>query len=336
MSAVAVLGGGAWGGVLAAIAARHGHDVALWEIDHASALALQRTRASKRSVPGFKLPPEVAVFSGAERAEAVASRDLLVVAVPSGDVAMTMMGVAAERAGTPPPVVVCASKGLEPERGNTMAEVIARSWPAARVAILSGPSFAAEIARGLPAALVAASIDRGVSAAVQACFGGDRLRVYTSTDVTGVCVGGALKNVIAIAVGCCDGFGLGDNARAALITRGLAEMARLALAKGAKAETLMGLSGLGDLTLTCSGLQSRNLSLGIALGKGEELAQYVASRRSIAEGVASAAATAALAKRLGIDMPIVAGVDAILHRGAAIDSVIEALLARPFRAEALG
>src|SRR5437762_2782391 len=161
---VAVLGGGAWGTVLAGLAAQHGHDVALWEIDHAAALSLERDRANKSTVPGFKLPAEVAVFSGFDRIAVVANHDMLVVAVPSGDVANTMRTMADHRVDTPPRIVVCASKGLEPERGLTMAEVIALNYPSARVAILSGPSFAAEIARGLPAALVVASTDAAAAA----------------------------------------------------------------------------------------------------------------------------------------------------------------------------
>jgi glycerol-3-phosphate dehydrogenase (NAD(P)+) len=214
-----------------------------------------------------------------------------------------------------------------------MAEVIARSWPAARVAILSGPSFAAEIARGLPAALVAASIDRGVSAAVQACFGGDRLRVYTSTDVTGVCVGGALKNVIAIAVGCCDGFGLGDNARAALITRGLAEMGRLAERMGGRALTLAGLAGLGDLVLTCTGDLSRNRQVGLALARGDALGEIVERLGHVAEGVMTAFIARDLAGRLGVDMPITREVAAVLHDGKPPRAAVDDLLARDIGAE---
>ena len=330
---VAVLGGGAWGSVLAAVVSRHGHDVALWEMDHAAALALQRTRANQRTVPGFKLPAEVAVFSGAERADAVAGRDMLVVAVPSGEVAFTMRAVAVEMADAPPPMVVCASKGLDPQRGLTMAEAIALGFPGARVGVLSGPSFAAEIARALPAALVAASTDGGVSAAMQACFGGDRLRVYTSTDVSGVCVGGALKNVIAIAVGCCDGFGFGDNARAALITRGLAEMGRLAERLGGHALTLAGLAGLGDLVLTCTGDLSRNRQVGLALARGDALADIIERLGHVAEGVMTAYIARDLAQRLGVDMPITREVAAVIHDGKPPHAAVSDLLARGIGAE---
>jgi glycerol-3-phosphate dehydrogenase (NAD(P)+) len=331
---VAVLGGGAWGSVLAGLAARHGHDVALWEVDDAAAQALARDRTSPRSVPGFRLPDEVAVFAGGDLAAAVADREMLVVAVPSGSMASTMRAAAVARgAVAPPPIVVCASKGLEPERGATMAEVIAQSLPGAGVGVLSGPSFAAEIARGLPAALVAASTDATVSAAAQICFGADRLRIYTSTDITGVCLGGSLKNVIAIAVGCCDGFGFGDNARAALITRGLAEMSRLAERMGGHALTLAGLAGLGDLVLTCTGDLSRNRQVGLALARGDALPDILARLGHIAEGVGTALIARDLAQRLGVDMPITREVAAVLHDGKPPRTAVGDLLARDIGAE---
>jgi glycerol-3-phosphate dehydrogenase (NAD(P)+) len=230
------------------------------------------------------------------------------------------------------PVVICA-KGIEEGSGALMSEVVAATLPEAPQAVLSGPTFAAEVARGLPTAVTLATPDEALGRRLIAALGTRSFRPYLSDDLLGAEIGGAVKNVLAIACGIVMGRRLGDNARAALITRGLAELVRLALARGGRAETLMGLCGLGDLTLTCSSLQSRNHSLGVALGEGRPLAEIVAGRRSIAEGVASAAATAALARRLGVDMPIVAAVDAILHHGAAIDAVIEGLLARPFKTE---
>ena len=328
-SRVAVLGGGAWGGVLAAVAVRHGHDVALWEVDAVAAQALARDRVGPRSVPSFRLPAEVAVAD--DLAAAVAGRDMLVVAVPSEFVAATMQ--AAARSATAAPMVVCASKGLEPRAGGTMADVIAANLPGARVGVLSGPSFAAEIARGLPAALVVASSDAEVGSAVQSCFGGGHLRIYTSSDVTGVCVGGALKNVIAIAVGCCDGFGFGDNARAALITRGLVEMGRLAERMGGHALTLAGLAGLGDLVLTCTGDLSRNRQVGLALARGDALADILARLGHIAEGVGTARVARDLAERLGVDMPITREVAAVLHDGKAPRAAVNDLLARDIGAE---
>jgi glycerol-3-phosphate dehydrogenase (NAD(P)+) len=326
---VAVLGGGAWGGVLAGVAVRHGHDVALWEIDRRAAEVLARDRTSPRSVPGFRLPAEVAVFS--DVGPAVTGREMLVVAVPSEFVAATLQ--AAAPSGAAAPIVVCASKGLEPQVGATMADVIAANLTGARVGVLSGPSFAAEIARGLPAALVVASTDADVGAVVQSCFGGGHLRIYTSSDVTGVCVGGALKNVIAIAVGCCDGFGFGDNARAALITRGLVEMGRLAERMGGHALTLAGLAGLGDLVLTCTGDLSRNRQVGLALARGDGLADILARLGHIAEGVGTARIARDLAERLGVDMPITREVAAVLHDGKPPRAAVNDLLARDIGAE---
>jgi glycerol-3-phosphate dehydrogenase (NAD(P)+) len=336
---LAVLGGGAWGGVLAAIASRHGHDVALWEVDAAAAAALAARRASDRSVPGFRLPGEIAVTT--DVVAAVTGRDMLLVAIPSAYVAPTL--AAARAAAGPAPVVVCASKGLHPETGDTMAAVIEAAMPGARVGVLSGPSFAQEIASGRPAALVAASADAAVATGVQLCFGGGagplqgpteyRLRIYTSDDVAGVCIGGALKNVIAIAVGCCDGFGFGDNARAALITRGLAEMGRLAERMGGRALTLSGLAGLGDLVLTCTGDLSRNRQVGLALARGDSLVDTLARLGHVAEGVGTSDTARRLATRLGVDMPITREVAAVLHDGKPPRAAVGDLLARDIGAE---
>jgi len=325
---VGVLGGGAWGGVLAAIAARHGHDVGLWEADAAAAGALARDRASGRSVSGFRLPEAVAVSAALDTV--VRDRELLVVVVPSTAV-RSVLERARVDAGSP--LVVCASKGLEPSTGATMAEVISAALPSARVAVLSGPSFAQEIAAGLPAALVIASRDPATALAVQGAFGSERLRIYTSDDVVGVSVGGALKNVIAIAVGCCDGFGLGDNARAALVTRGLIEMSRLAERMGGHALTLAGLAGLGDLVLTCTGELSRNRQVGLALARGEALPDILARLGHVAEGVATADTASRLADTLAVDMPITRAVAAVLRGDKSARDAVTDLLARGVRAE---
>jgi glycerol-3-phosphate dehydrogenase (NAD(P)+) len=332
---IAVLGGGAWGSVLAAVASRHGHDVVLGENDQAAAEALARDRVNQRSVPGFRLPDEVVVLGYADFLHAVPEQEMIVAAVPSEAMSSAMRFTAVARGtDTPPPIVVCATKGLGLDRGATMAELIELSFPrGARVGVLSGPSFAEEIARGLPAALVVASKDPAVGAAVQGSLGGDRLRIYTSSDVTGVCVGGALKNVIAIAVGCCDGFGFGTNARAALITRGLAEMGRLAERLGGHALTLAGLAGLGDLVLTCTGDLSRNRQVGLALARGDSLSDILGRLGHIAEGVGTAQIARALAERLGVDMPITREVASVLHDGKAPRAAVNDLLARDIGAE---
>lgn len=326
---ICVLGGGAWGTVLASVAAQHGHDVTLWEYDRALAEALARDRANARCVPGFRLPDAVAVTT--DLAAAVGGRQVIVVVVPSHTVRATLAAAApAVEAGA---VVACASKGLEPETRLTMPALIGGVLPEARVVVLSGPTFAEEISKGLPAAAVAASVQAAAAERVQACFGGERLRIYTSDDVTGVALGGALKNVIAIAVGCCDGFGLGNNARAALITRGLAETGRLAVRLGAHPLTLAGLAGLGDLVLTCTGELSRNRQVGLALARGEALPQILARLGHVAEGIGTAHTARALAAELAVDMPITREVAAVLAGEMTPREAMTELLARDVRPE---
>jgi glycerol-3-phosphate dehydrogenase (NAD(P)+) len=321
---VAVLGGGAWGSVLASLATSRGHDVALWEFDARAADELARTRTTARCTPGFHLPPSVAVTN--DLLHAVAGREIVVVVVPSDTVRATL--AAARQAMPAGTLVVCASKGLEPGSRHTMAQVITEVVPAARVVLLSGPSFAQEIAAGLPAALVAASSDPRANETAVACLGGERFRIYTSDDVTGVAIGGALKNVIAIAVGCSDGFGFGLNARAALMTRGLAEMGRLAVRLGAHPLTLAGLAGFGDLVLTCTGELSRNRQVGLALARGETVDQIVASLGHVAEGIGTARTASALADELQVDLPITRAVTSVLYEGKTARAAVTDLLAR--------
>jgi glycerol-3-phosphate dehydrogenase (NAD(P)+) len=275
-------------------------------------------------VPGFHLPTSVAVTSNL--ASAVTGREVVILVVPSDTVRATL--TAARHvigAGT---LVICASKGLEPGSRLTMAQVIADVVPASRVVLLSGPSFAQEIAAGLPAALVAASADPRANELTVACLGSERFRIYTSDDVTGVAIGGALKNVMAIAVGCSDGFGFGLNARAALMTRGLAEMGRLAVRMGAHPLTLAGLAGFGDLVLTCTGELSRNRQVGLALARGETLAQIVAALGHVAEGIGTARTAASLADELHVDLPITRAVSSVLHEGKTARAAVTELLAR--------
>ncbi|HZB92709.1 MAG TPA: NAD(P)H-dependent glycerol-3-phosphate dehydrogenase [Stellaceae bacterium] len=329
MQRIGIIGGGAWGTALALTARRAGRDVVLWAHEAEVAAAINRDHANPLFLPGIALDPAIAATTSL--AAAVDGAEALLLVVP----AQHLRGIAAALAPVLPaplPVVICA-KGIEQGSGALLSEVVAATLPAAPLAVLSGPTFAAEVAAGLPTAVTLAAGDAALGRGLIAALGTRSFRPYLAADVPGAEIGGAVKNVLAIACGIVAGRKLGDNARAALITRGLAEMVRLALAKGGKPETLMGLSGLGDLVLTCTSLASRNHSLGVALGEGRSLADILAARRSVAEGVASAAAAAALARRLAIDMPIIAAVDAILHHGAAIDTAIEGLLARPFRAE---
>ncbi len=326
-----IVGGGAWGTALAQVLSRAGRSVTIWAREDDAVTAINRDHINPLFLPGVALDPGIVATGDLA---GVAAVDALLLVAPAQH--LRSIGTAlAPHIASGLPVVIC-TKGVEEQSGALMSEVVSAVLPQAVPAVLSGPTFAAEVARGLPTAITLACRDAVLGQDLIATMGTREFRPYFSDDVIGAEIGGAVKNVMAIACGVVLGRGMGDNARAALITRGLAEMVRLALAKGGRPETLMGLSGLGDLTLTCSSTQSRNHSLGLALGKGEKLADFIAARRSVAEGVSSAAACAALARQLKIEMPIVFAVDAILHRGAAIDQVVEALLARPFKQEAGG
>jgi len=326
---IGIVGGGAWGTALALVALRAGRQPLLWAREAEVVAAINASHENRLFLPGIAL--DAAIRATGDLAE-IAGCDLLLLAVPT-QFLRTVAGALAPHAGTTP-VVLCA-KGIEEGTGALLSEVAAAVLPRSPMAVLSGPTFAAEVARDLPTAITLATSDATLGQRLVQSLGSRGFRPYLSDDVVGAEIGGAIKNVIAIACGIVEGRKLGDNARAALITRGLAEMARLAIAKGGRAETLMGLSGLGDLTLTCTGAQSRNHSLGVALGQGQSLADILASRRSVAEGVTSSRAAAALARRLGIEMPITFAVEAVLHLGAGIDAAMEGLLARPFRTEAV-
>jgi glycerol-3-phosphate dehydrogenase (NAD(P)+) len=329
MTRLAVIGAGAWGTALALAARRAESDVVIWARDPAIAAAIDQRHENPVYLSGIALDPKLRATS--DLAASLAGADALLLVVPAQFLRAVLLALASY---LPPamPLLLCA-KGIEIGSLQTMAEVAAALCLGHPLAVLSGPSFAAEVARDLPTAVTIASRDPAAARLFATALGSPRFRPYLSEDPVGVELGGAVKNVLAIACGIVDGLTLGDNARAALITRGLAEMTRLGLAKGARAETFAGLSGLGDLVLTCGGTQSRNHALGVALGRGQSLDEALAGRRSVVEGVASAASVAALAARLGIEMPIVAAVDAVLHRGMAIAPMIEGLLARPRRSE---
>jgi glycerol-3-phosphate dehydrogenase (NAD(P)+) len=303
--------------------------VALWARDGDVVAAINKRHENLLFLPGITLDPAIVATNDIDAAIAGAEAVLLVVP------AQFLRGVIdALRPGLPVgiPVLHCA-KGIEAGSLKTMSEISAELLPNSPFAVLSGPTFAAEVARGLPTAVTIASHDGLLARRFTTALGSSRFRPYLSNDPTGAEIGGAVKNVLAIACGTVQGRGLGENARASLITRGLAEMVRLGLAKGAHAETFGGLSGIGDLVLTCSGTQSRNYALGVALGRGQNLDAALAGRRSVVEGVATAAAVAKLAKRFGIEMPISEAVEAVLRRGASIDAMINGLLRRPYRSE---
>ncbi len=333
MERIGVIGAGAWGTALAAVAARAGRRagraVVLWAHESDVAATINARHENPAFLPGVRLAPEIRATNDlAETADA----PLLLMVVPAIHLRDVATALAPHcRPGTP--LVICA-KGVERGTGALVTEVIAETVPAARPCVLSGPSFAAEVARDKPTAVTFAAIDADLRAAVPAAVSTPTFRVYAADDPVGAALGGAVKNVLAIAAGIVAGRDLGDNARAALITRGLAEMMRLAVACGGQAETLMGLAGLGDLVLTCNAMQSRNFSLGEALGRGERLADVLAARGGVTEGVFSAEAVVSRASALAVDMPIVRAVDAVLNRGADIDLTIADLLARPLTREA--
>lgn len=330
MMRLAIFGGGAWGTALAMVAARAGSEPALWARDPDVVAAINDRHENPVFLPGIALDPRIAATADAAAALDRAAGALLVVP------AQFLRGVLGRlaplfRPGLP--LLLCA-KGIEHGSLKTMSELAAELAPSAPAAVLSGPSFAAEVARDRPTAVTIASRDPGLARAFMTALGTPRFRPYLSEDPIGAEIGGAAKNVLAIACGITDGRSLGENARAALITRGLAEIARLGVAKGGQADTFRGLSGLGDVVLTCTAAtQSRNHALGVALGRGADLDGALAGRRSVVEGVATAPALTELARRLGVEMPVSEAVDAVLHRGMSIDHMIERLLARPYRSE---
>ena len=319
---IAILGAGAWGSALAISFAAQ-HQVVLWSRASEAGDALARDRES-RYLPGCRLPDRVSIEKSL--AIAVTTADLVLVATATAGLRPVAEAIANAGAS---PRLLWACKGFESATGRLPHEIVAELLPMAReVGVLSGPSFALEVAQGLPAALVLASDDATFAPAIATALNTPRLRIYSSIDVMGVELGGAVKNVIAIASGISDGLGLGRNARAALVTRGLAEMARLGRAMGGQAETFMGLAGLGDLVLTCTGELSRNRAVGMRLSEGHSLPAIVAGLGHVAEGVVSAPIVLAHANRLDVEMPIVAAVCDVLFEGARPDDAVRRLLAR--------
>jgi glycerol-3-phosphate dehydrogenase (NAD(P)+) len=334
VSRIAILGGGSWGTALSIVLsrARRKHEISLWVHDPALAESMARDRENKTYLPGIQIAGDVRVT--ADIRDAVAGAQILVGAIPTAH-ARGLYSAAAKHV-PPETIVVSASKGLEPNTHRRMSEVIQKGLgrkSAARVAVLSGPSFAAEAARGEPTAVVLAASEDSVASELQEEFAAPNFRLYTNDDVLGVELAGAMKNVIAIAAGVCEGLGLGANPGAALITRGLAEMIRLAAALGAQPETLTGLAGLGDLVLTCTGSLSRNRQVGIELGKGRGLREILAGMRMVAEGVGTTQALQELARDTKVELPITAQVDAMLHLGKAPREAIQDIMNRPQKRE---
>jgi glycerol-3-phosphate dehydrogenase (NAD(P)+) len=326
MNRIAVIGGGAWGTALAQIAARAGRQVLLWAMEGDVVDAINSAHENPIFLPGIGLDPAIQATGDLD---GIGDCDAWLVVTP----AQHMRSVLEQAPRCDIPRVLC-SKGIEEHSGELLHKVVAESCPGAPIAVLSGPTFAHEVARGLPTAVTLAAEDQAIGQRLRDALVQPAFRIYLSDDVAGAEIGGAVKNVLAIACGVVEGRGLGQNARAALIARGFAEMTRFGVAMGASPETLAGLSGLGDLVLTCSSTSSRNYSLGKGIGEGRSAPELMADRRTVAEGAFTAPVLARIAGERGIDMPIVDAVDRLL-KGAAIDSVVEELLARPPKTEGL-
>jgi glycerol-3-phosphate dehydrogenase (NAD(P)+) len=326
---VTILGAGAWGTALAVMLARNGNTVTLAVRRPAQLAALSDERENRLHLPGIQFPPELRVTALSH--ESLPGAEAVLMSVPSTFAREIVAPLA--QAIPSDASIISVSKGIEPERLLTMSQMLAEvAPPTARIAVLSGPGFAPEVARGQPTAVVVAAPSENAARRAQTLFARKPLRVYRSLDMLGVELGGGSKNVIAIAAGISDGLALGAGARAALITRGLAEMMRLAEAAGAKRETLAGLAGMGDLVLTCTGELSRNRRVGLAIGRGESL-PALTEGNSIAEGVANARTIRMLAERLGVELPIVSTVYRILYEAASPRAMVDGLLSRELKAE---
>jgi glycerol-3-phosphate dehydrogenase (NAD(P)+) len=324
MARVGIIGGGAFGTAMACVVRRSGHEPVIWAREPEVVAAINREGVNPLFLAGVRLLPGIGATG--DLAAATGAQDFILMAVPAQHVravATSMRPVLA--AGTP---VVTCSKGIERGTCALMPEVLAETLPGAPLAVLSGPSFAREIAADLPCGVTLACADEAVRVRLARAIANPRFCIHPSDDVVGAAIGGVMKNVISIASGIAAGRKLGENARATLITRGLEEETRLGVAKGARPGTFLGLAGLGDLMLTANSLQSRNTSLGVALGEGQKLAAVLAGRREVTEGAFSTEAVAALARRLGVEMPITFALDEVLNRDAALEPAIERLIAR--------
>ena len=329
---IAIMGAGGWGTALGLVAGRAGHSVRFWARSKAVVEAINRERVNSRYLAGHRLDGDVGATC--EPGVALREAEIVILSAPSHATRALLTRIAADL--RPEMVLVSATKGIEIETGQRISEVVRDVLGAAygaRFVCLSGPSFAQEVAAGQPTAVVAASADGELSRGVQAALSYANLRVYTNEDVAGTELGGAVKNVVAVAAGMVSGLGLGANSIAALITRGLAEIVRLATAQGARLETLMGLAGLGDLVLTCTGGLSRNRYVGQELGRGRALADILAGMHEVAEGVRTTRAVRLLADRHGVEMPITAQVHAVLYEGRGVREAVEQLMARPLKRE---
>ncbi|WP_333793050.1 NAD(P)H-dependent glycerol-3-phosphate dehydrogenase [Hyphomicrobium sp.] len=328
INSIGVIGGGAWGTALAQTLTLAGRRVVLWAREPETVADISTRHVNRAFLPGIELDPRLEATSSLRDCAAL---DAILLVCPAQHVRAVTQALAPHvRAGQP--LIVCA-KGVEQASGKLMGEILAETVPDMVPAVLSGPSFAADVARGLPAALTIACRNEVLGKTLAERLGDRQLRLYWSDDLIGVELGGALKNVLAIAAGIVDGKGLGASAHAAIVTRGFAEMRRLGRVLGARPETMMGLSGIGDLVLTCGSKQSRNMSLGRALGQGESVEAVLGQRIAVTEGVYTAAAVVRLAEQKRIDMPITMAVHAVLEARLSVDDAISGLMSRPFKAE---
>lgn len=330
------MGAGGWGTALAVVAGRAGHEVRLWSRNAGVVEEVNARRVNETYLPGCEVPASVRATT--DVAEALGGAEFVVLAAPSHATRSLLSALAAH--ALPRMIFVSATKGIEVETGRRISEVAAEVLGAGpeglRFVCLSGPSFAQEVVAGQPTAVVAASDEEELAREVQAELSAQNFRIYTNTDVVGTELGGALKNVMALAAGMVAGLGYGTNSVAALITRGLSEMTRLALAEGARPETLMGLAGLGDLVLTCTGGLSRNRRVGQELGRGRSLEEVLAGMKEVAEGVKTTRAVTLIAARRGVEMPITREVHAVLYEGKSAQAACEELMSRPLRGELEG
>ena len=324
---IGVIGGGAWGTALAQVVTADGSETLLWAREPEVVDAINRSHENSLFLPGITLNPTIRATSDMA---GLRDCDAWLVVTP----AQHTRSVLEEAGPCEKPILLCA-KGIEEATGELLHQIARQVCPGAQVAVLSGPTFADEVARGLPTAVTLAAEDPDLAQRLRDRIAQPTFRIYLSDDVAGAEIGGAVKNVLAIACGVVEGAGLGQNARAALIGRGFAEMTRFGLAYGARRETLAGLSGLGDLVLTCSSTSSRNYSLGVGIGQGRSAAELLADRKTVAEGAFTAPVLARLAREKGIDMPIVEAVDALIAGRADVGQVLGALLSRPLRSEAV-
>ncbi|HYX46143.1 MAG TPA: NAD(P)H-dependent glycerol-3-phosphate dehydrogenase [Sphingomicrobium sp.] len=322
-----VIGGGAWGTALAQVAAQGGRETLLWALEEDVVSTINRIHENPIYLKGVKLDPAIRATGSFSE---LAACDAWLVVTPAQH-----MGAVLDRMPCPGMPLVLCSKGIEESSGALLHQVAHDKCPSSPIAVLSGPTFAHEVAKRMPTAVTLAGEDRGLTEQIRDRLAQPTFRIYVTDDVAGAEIGGAVKNVLAIACGVVEGKGLGQNARAALIARGFAEMTRFGLACGAQRETLAGLSGLGDLVLTCSSTSSRNYSLGVGIGEGRPAAELLSNRKTVAEGAFTAPVLARLAHEKGVDMPIVEAVDALIAGRASVDQVLDALLSRPPRAEGI-